>query len=346
MIVPAQDINKFFSLQILASDKKSYTIKFSVIGNKFEILISNDSSLALTYKVCLQMENFKKLNKFFRQFDTEEEIYDFIVGLEKLEKKVDVTTDDKFVKLTISMPIISKGNSYNNIEIMVPGLEVKEADIIAKLCEKVEKLSLLEMKFNYIFNCLGKKEEDFDIYAEVRFICNKNIKNIESKIITKEDFILPSIGIKKKLNKTIKEVILLYRASKDGDGSAQFHSKCNGKSNTVTFVKTKNDRRFGGFANVAWHSNGSWTSDSNAFIFSLELYECYYYNTGNQIYGHASYGPTWGSGHDLYLANQCLSNNSSTTNQSSYNYYGRTNTLSGGSNFYTLDYETYELVLE
>ena len=45
------------------------------------------------------MENFKKLNKFFRQFDTEEEIYDFIVGLEKLEKKVDVTTDDKFVKL-------------------------------------------------------------------------------------------------------------------------------------------------------------------------------------------------------------------------------------------------------
>ena len=88
MIVPVQDINKFFSLQILASDKKSYTIKFSVIGNKFEILISNDSSLALTYKVCLQMENFKKLNKFFRQFDTEEEIYDFIVGLEKLEKNV------------------------------------------------------------------------------------------------------------------------------------------------------------------------------------------------------------------------------------------------------------------
>ena len=84
-----------------------------------------------------------------------------------------------------------------------------------------------------------------------------------------------------------------------------------------------------------------------SFLFSLDLYQCYYYNTGNAIYGSSSYGPLWGSGHDLYLASGCLSNNSSKTNQSaSYNYYGKTYCLSGGANFQAIDYETYELVFE
>ena len=51
------------------------------------------------------------------------------------------------------------------------------------------------------------------------------------------------MGIKQKLNKTIKEAKFLYRASRDGD-SNQFHSRCDGKENSVTFVKTKNWRKF------------------------------------------------------------------------------------------------------
>ena len=48
-----------------------------------------------------------------------------------------------------------------------------------------------------------------------------------------------------------------------------------------------------------------------------------------------------------FLTSGCLNNNSSTTNQSSsYNYNGKTLTLSGGSNFQAEDYETYEFLLE
>lgn len=342
----AEEKKKFFSIQILSLDKNPYTIKFSVIEDKLEIFVSNDSLLSLSYKLSMTIENFQELNKFFRQFDAIEEIFDFIEGMEKLDRKMSIEIEDKFAKLKITMPFISKGNLYNSIEFMIPGVEVKEGDLITKLCEKVSKYSLLELKLNYVLTCLGKNEKDFDTFAEVRFICLKNIENLDSKIITVEDFILPSIGIKKKLNKTIKEAKLIYRATRDGDGSAQFHNKCNGKSNTVTFVKTKTERKFGGFACTAWHSNGSWSSDLNAFLFSLDLFECYYYNTGNQVYGNNSYGPTWGSGHDLYLANSCLSNNSSTTNQNSYNYYGKTYALNGAANFTPIDYETYELILE
>ena len=161
----------------------------------------------------------------------------------------------------------------------------------------------------------------------------------------KKDFILPLTAIKKKLNKNIKEVKLLYRASRDGDAN-QFHSKCDGIENTVTFVKSKNGRKFGGFANKAFHSSNIWISDPNCFVFSLFHKECYYYNNGYMIYGCSSYGPLWGSGHDLYMASGCLNNTTSQTYQSSFDYKGKSNALSGSSNFQAEDYETYQLILE
>ena len=347
MSTPNPDLKNLYTFELLSFDKKAFTIKFSVVSNKLEIFISNDSSLSLSYKLLFSIEDFHKLNKYFKQFDSIEEILYFIIGLEKLEERINIITEDKFAKLIISLPNISKGILYNNIEIMIPNVEVKESDLIIKLCEKVEKINILELKFNFLFTILGKKESDFDSYVEVRFNIHKYIKNLDSKIINIDDLILPSLGIKKILNKTVKGVNLLYRASRDGD-STQFHNKCNGKLNTVTFVKAKNQRRFGGFANQGWHSNNAYILDKNAFLFSLDLFECYYYNSGNnQIYGSSSYGPLWGAGHDLYLASGCLNNNSSTTNQSSsYNYNGKALTLSGGSNFQAIDYETYEFLLE
>ena len=183
-------------------------------------------------------------------------------------------------------------------------------------------------KINYLFECVGKTEKDFDFYEQMKDSVN-HINVIDSPIITKFDFVTVSIGIKEKLNKKIKEAKLLYRASRDGDNT-QFHSKCNGKQNTVTFVKSINGRKFGGFANQAFHSNNAWINDPNCFVFSLDYHKCYYYNNnGNMIYGSSSYGPLWGSGHDLYLSSGCMSNISSSTCQSSFDYKDRKNALSG-----------------
>ena len=63
---------------------------------------------------------------------------------------------------------------------------------------------------------------------------------------------------------------LLYRGTRDGFGSKDFHSKCDGHYNTLTIVKTKGSGFiFGGFTAVNWESSGEWKSDTNAFIFSL-----------------------------------------------------------------------------
>ena len=342
---PSPKENKLFSLEILNPDKVLYRLKLSTESNKLEILITNDNLLSLSYKASFQIEDLNKLNRYFRQFDSVEEVFDFLTDLENLQDNIKITKDGKFIKFTISIPTLLKTKKASEIEMIIPSVEVKESDLIIKLCEKVEKIKVLESKINFLFDCLGKNEKDFDFYEKMKDSVDY-IKDLDSMIISKTDFATVAIGIKEKLNKKIKEAKLLYRASRDGD-STQFHSKCDGKKNTVTFVKANNGRKFGGFANAAFNSNNAWISDPNAFVFSLDYHECYYYNNnGKMIYGSSSYGPLWGSGNDLYLASGCRSNYSSNTNDGSFNYNGRIHALSGGTTFQALDYETYELILE
>ena len=340
-----------YSLKI-NTEKKSYNLKLSIKSEKLDLSLSEDSSIGLSYNASFNFDELLKLNKYFRQFDSILEIYNFIVNLDKIEELITIEAENKFINLKISIPSVTKNKMNTEIIFVLPEVKIKESELIVKLCQEVEKINILEKKINYIFMCIGKTEEDFKAFEDAYEKLPKTLKHLsnvwESKIVTPEDFITVQIGIKEKLNKTIKGAKLLYRASRDGD-SNQFHSKCDGVENTVTFVKSKNGRKFGGFANKAFNSSNNWISDPNCFVFSLIYKECYYYNNnGYMIYGGNSYGPIWGygSGHDLYLTSDCLNNTSSVTKQNSFDYKGRSNALSGSSSFQAEDYETYQLILE
>ena len=94
--------------------------------------------------------------------------------------------------------------------------------------------------------------------------------------------------------------------------------------------------------------NNQYISDPNCFVFSLDNKECYYHNNNNvyMIYGSSSYGPSWGAGNDIYMASGCLNKSSGGTTQSSFDYKGKSNALSGSTSFQAVDYETYQLILE
>jgi hypothetical protein len=63
---------------------------------------------------------------------------------------------------------------------------------------------------------------------------------------------------------------MLYRATRDGFGAKDFHSKCDGHPKTLTILKAKQSEFiFGGFTSVDWDSTSQWKSDANAFIFSF-----------------------------------------------------------------------------
>ena len=93
MTTPNPDIKNLYTIEILSFDKKAFTIKLSIVSNKLEIFISNDSSLSLSYKLSFSIDDFHKLNKFFKQFDSVEEILFFIIGIEKLEERIKALID-------------------------------------------------------------------------------------------------------------------------------------------------------------------------------------------------------------------------------------------------------------
>jgi hypothetical protein len=107
---------------------------------------------------------------------------------------------------------------------------------------------------------------------------------------------------------------LLYRGTRDGFRPRDFHSICDGHSNTLTIVKAKQSSYiFGGYTTIHWGSSDTYKSDSNAFIFSLT-------NKDNQplkmkinpnkhkyaINCHSRYGPIFGE-------DRCIANNAITT---------------------------------
>ena len=107
---------------------------------------------------------------------------------------------------------------------------------------------------------------------------------------------------------------LLYRGSRDGFGATDFHSKCDGNSNTLTILKAKGSSYiFGGFTSITWDGSSGWKIDPNAFLFSLtnkdnKPFKMRQNNANCSIVCRSDHGPTFGSGYDI-----CICNNSNTT---------------------------------
>ena len=100
---------------------------------------------------------------------------------------------------------------------------------------------------------------------------------------------------------------LLYKGTRDGFGAANFHSKCDGHSNTLTIIKAHSTSFiFGGFTSINWDSSGQYKTDPNAFLFSLtnknnQPSKMRQIKTTYSIYCNSGYGPTFGGGHDFHI---------------------------------------------
>ena len=152
---------------------------------------------------------------------------------------------------------------------------------------------------------------------------------------------------------------LLFTTNVDGDSSSTFHQYCDGIFPTVTVILDTSGRRFGGFSTQSWGQSaagGSYCRAFGSFIFNLsnkhkyDLLDTINSCGKNSIYRNNSYGPTFGSSHDLYLASGCKSNTSSycyKTSSSSYDT-GNNNLLGNGgqTTFQVSHYEVYSVIFE
>jgi hypothetical protein len=145
---------------------------------------------------------------------------------------------------------------------------------------------------------------------------------------------------------------LIYKASRDGFDANAFHTRCDNKGPTMTIIQSNNNYLFGGYTSIPWTSDGSYKNDTTAFLFTLTNPHNipptkYLIKLGGTkaVYHNGGYGPTFGGGHDIHLAN---ASNSNYTNFSKH-YTDTTgqgnNTFTGARDFTTADIEVFQLLV-
>ncbi|GBB83439.1 hypothetical protein RclHR1_10170001 [Rhizophagus clarus] len=102
---------------------------------------------------------------------------------------------------------------------------------------------------------------------------------------------------------------LLYRASRDGDTLAAFHSKCDYKGATIVIAKITNSEQIvGGYNPLFWDSSSTYKSTKDSFIFSFTNKDDFqsakvgYSNGVNSIGGFPPNGLIFGGGGGCHLA--------------------------------------------
>ena len=111
---------------------------------------------------------------------------------------------------------------------------------------------------------------------------------------------------------------LLYRGTKDGQGSNIYHNKCDNQGPTLCLCQNEKGNRFGGYASISWTSDGNNHNANGSFLFTLtnihNTAPTKYPNTQNYnyaVYHNSGYGPTFGGNHDLYICNNPFNNKDS-----------------------------------
>jgi hypothetical protein len=164
----------------------------------------------------------------------------------------------------------------------------------------------------FVPNLSSFNPKETSLFGSIKLNQFTNINSLQSQILKDDRQSLELIHLCEfSLN---DKWTLLYRGTRDGFGSDDFHSKCDGHCNTLTILKAKESSYiFGGFTTVSWDRSSGCKSDPNAFIFSLTnkdrkpvKIKVESNRHHRAIYCHSSCGSSFGG--DI-----CIANNANTT---------------------------------
>ena len=140
---------------------------------------------------------------------------------------------------------------------------------------------------------------------------------------------------------------LLFKKSRDGDTTADFHRLCDNKGKTLIMIETKEGRKFGGFTNDSWDTTDNWKSNYNDFVFSLDLNKKYSHSKkGDSTVSCPSNGPVFGRSRnnqvDICFCDNTLVRGISNSSPS-FNTNGELNNKN--DKFKTKELEVYQVII-
>ena len=331
---PEVELKKKDNFMLLLDNKpnnQEYIIEIEIQSSKINIqAVNNCENNFLNYEASYDFDSLVKINDYFKFSQNINNIYDFIIKLKNNNALSLLKESDKiFLCLHLSEPI------ENIIKIPLNNCEVNNKAIILSLNHENKKL---KEKVKILEEKLEKNNDDLK-----QRLMKKDIKGYSQNLIFIEK------EIEKQLKKNVISYDLIYKATRDGDKSENFHSKCDSVENTLVIIKTTLGKIFGGFTTKLWNHKANYTNDPLAFAFSINNQKIYNILDNKKgefaIYPHNSYGPCFGQGTDFGLYSGCTGRKDNwCSSQKTFNYNGEH--LNGTSNFQVLDYEVYHVIFE
>jgi hypothetical protein len=305
-----QMYDKFENFFNFGLKEKEYEDLSALIA-KYECLIPE--------KCTKKIENFKELLEGIQRHLGKElqKIIEFSENFKKLKEWCKIPNDETCVLLKPK-----KDKEFKGIEIEI-SLEKENKDYLSKIEKTIEFL---------FYFCEIKR------FQEKPFFDRSFITHQQSEI-------LQNWLEEEKLEE--KETNLLYKATENGFEASKFHQFCDGKGRNLVLIQTSEGNIFGGYTDVGWNNSGS-VKDEKAFLFSLVNPSKNFplkskIKNGGQsaIYDNSSYGPVFGSGHDIKIYSNSNRNNVSYVNCCSSYDFPNQFYLNGKKNFQVSEIEVW-----
>ncbi|RGB31015.1 hypothetical protein C1646_764611 [Rhizophagus diaphanus] len=188
----------------------------------------------------------------------------------------------------------------------------------------------------------------YNIFLPRKIISTKNIAQIIDSQIVDSSIVSTILS---RIDKTAKNKFdykfeLLLRGSLDGFTPKKFHDLCDGKHNTVTFIKIKGTEEIiGGYNPLKWESYGKWVETKETFIFSFKnknTEDTIISNVENAKYAlfyDNEHGPCFGSGIAICASSESLDYDNILCGDFYYEKSIRETT----NQFYIEDYEVFQI---
>ena len=281
-----------------------YNIELSKLNNGEDnsILITarNINNNSLYYQNHFSLDELMSLSKTFRFCDDISEALNIISKIFESENKYYISNgeDELILHLKINLPSGDEQEIQLNLKKIESIENVSKDELLEKikileeenkrLKEEISMLKIDNIKKDKIIKSLMKnqnnniqaennKEEIIESNNEEQEELDENVLDTEI-IQTQEEINFLENRLKQIYyfqNKDIKYQ-LLYKGTKNGDKSLNFHTKVDGIRNTLSLVKTKKGLRFGGFTSEIWNQVGGYGKcDPFAFCFSFDLKKIY-----------------------------------------------------------------------
>ena len=325
---------KFKSYQIYSKDNLKFCTYYE--ENNIIFRIQRIKSFPMeNYELKISLNDLQRMEYFDNfKFKNAEKFFNNIIQKNIDSDKYNIKYDNN--NDSVIFEIYSEIFENNYAAIKIPH---KTIDLKNEIKSLELTITQMNKKLNDIPDCIKKLKDEAAINS---FVGTSIISNDEKKLIS--EWIHP---------KKILKFVLLYTNAKDSDSSSTFHYFCDGAFPTITVIYDTSGRRFGGYSTQSWAQSpvgGYYSRAVGSFIFNLSnktKYDLVNPQDGNSIYRQNSYGPTFGGGYDINIANGCKSNTSSYCSKSSYNT-GSYNLLGGSSStsFQVSTYEVYHVINE